>query len=131
MEVRCRCVIIYLFRKWLHLEPLRRMIVRTVLKASTNQTNNWPIKTYRPSNQRQATEPRVVRLQQSKQLIRERSNLNKKWLTKHENKYKYRQRFGVGQRSGSGARDLEPARGQEPTAGALKIQEVQKVDIGR
>ena len=34
-------------------------------------------------------------------------------------------------RSGSGARSLKPTRGQEPTAEALKIQEVQEVDVGR
>ena len=38
---------------------------------------------------------------------------------------------GVGQRFGSGATSLEPAKGQETTAEALKIQEVQKVDVGR
>ena len=38
---------------------------------------------------------------------------------------------GVGQRSGSKARSLKSVRGQEPTAEALKIEEVQEVDIGR
>ena len=37
----------------------------------------------------------------------------------------------VGQTSGSGARGLEPARGQEPIAEAIKISEVQEIDVGR
>ena len=40
-------------------------------------------------------------------------------------------KIGVGQRSGSGARNLKLARGQEPTVKALKIQEVQEIDIER
>ena len=40
-------------------------------------------------------------------------------------------RSRVGQRLGSGARGLELAKGQKPTAEAIKIQEVQEVDIGR
>ena len=48
-------------------------------------------------------------------------DLIKERLTKHKNKYKHCQRFGVGQRSESGARGLEPARGQKPIAEALKI----------
>ena len=56
-------------RKWFRLEPLKRMIARTILKALSNQTNDWPIKTYRPSNQGRATYPRAVGLRQSKRLI--------------------------------------------------------------
>ena len=41
IEVRCGCVIICLLKKWLRLEPLRRMIERTVPKASTNQGRDW------------------------------------------------------------------------------------------
>ena len=59
------------------------------------------------------------------------TDLTKERLIKHENEYKHRQRFGVGQKSGSGARGLEPAKGQKPIAEALKIQKVQKVNIGR
>ena len=59
------------------------------------------------------------------------TDLTKEQLTEHKNEYEHRQRFGVDQRSGSGARGLESAKGQEPIAEALKIQGVQKVDIGR
>ena len=48
------------------LEPLWRMIARTISKASSNQINDRPIKTYRPSDRRQGIYPRAVGLQQSK-----------------------------------------------------------------
>ena len=50
VEVRCGYVIICLLRKWLRLEPLRRMIARTVPKASTDRGWDW-------SNQRPADRP--------------------------------------------------------------------------
>ena len=53
-----------------------------------------------------------------------------KQLVEHKHEYKHPLEVGIGQRSGSGARSLEPARGQKPTAEALKIQEVQEVDVG-
>ena len=59
------------------------------------------------------------------------TNLTKEQLPKHKNKYKHRQRFGVGQKSGSETKGPEPARSQEPSAEALKIQEVQEIDIRR
>ena len=131
VEVQCRCVIICLLRKWLRLKPLRRIIAKTISKALIDQTNNWPIETYRPSDRGQATHPKTVRLQQSKQLIWAQSDLTKEWLTGHKNKYKHRQRFRIGQRFELKAKGLEPARGQESTTEPLKIQEVQKVDVRR
>ena len=56
VEVRCGCVIIRLLREWLRLEPLRRMIARTISKASSDQTNerttenHWPTERPRSSN---------------------------------------------------------------------------------
>ena len=57
-------------KKWFHLEPLRKMIVRTILKASSDQTNNRPFETYWPRSSnlsksgriaiKQATHPKAV-----------------------------------------------------------------------
>ena len=115
-------------REWLHLEPLRRMIARTILKASTNQTNNWPIKTEqsRISNlskigwiaTKQATHLRAVGLQQ----ILPRND----WPNTRTNT-----NTGRGLKSRPRARSLEPAKGLESSTKALKIQEVQEIDEKR
>ena len=55
--------------EWFCLEPLRRMIAKTISKASFDRTNDQPIKTYWPSDRGQATYPRAVELRQSEQLI--------------------------------------------------------------
>ena len=63
--------------KWFRLKSLRKIISKTISKTLTDQTNNWPIRTYQPSDQGQATHPRAVRLQQSKQVFWERSDGDK------------------------------------------------------
>ena len=120
--------------EWFRLEPLRRMIARTISKASSDWTNNWPIKTYQISDRKQANnqKPSTNQVTEVKQFIREWLDCNKAnnlsesgWiaidltqeqLTKYKNKYKHRQRSRTGVSSGSGAKSLEPARVLEPTA---------------
>ena len=96
--------------------------------GKTIQTSEQPrmIDRLRPSNQRQATHPRAVGLQQSEQLIWERSDCDKPYQGMIDQKQEQVQVPAKvwGPRSGSGTRGLEPARGLEPTAEALKIQEV-------
>ena len=124
--------------EWLRLEPLRRIIARTISKALTNQTNNRPI-----NWTNQLIKPTIDQSRPTNQVIenngsarpgdfcKSRNQSRSNW----SNNYNYHQycrwcqmRSGVGQRSGSWARVLEPARGQKPIAEALKIQEF---DIGR
>ena len=127
--------------EWFCLEPLRRMIARTISKASTNRTNNWPanqtnqpikatINQLRPTNRVTENDG----LARPGNFGKSRNQSRSDWLNDYDYRQYcrwYRMRSRVGQRSRSGARDLEPARGQEQTAKALKIQEVQKVDIKR
>ena len=67
--------------EWFRLESLRRMIAKTILKASSNQTNDQPIKTYRPRSSdssesgqiatKSATHLKAVGLQPTNQTIRQ------------------------------------------------------------
>ena len=64
-------------RKWFCLELLRKMIARTISKASTNQTNN------QPTNQiNQPIEPIIDRSRSTNQVIKNTSSARPAILTK-------------------------------------------------
>ena len=92
-----------------------------------------------PSDRNQATHPRGIGLQQIKASNSSDSGrIVISWSDNWPNNWPNMSTSAstpleveIGQRFGSWARGLEPARGQEPITEALKIQEVQKVDIRR
>ena len=99
MEIRCGCVIICLLRKWLRLELLKRIIARTIPKAPTDreQATNQELLTKQAIEDKQLIHKQsdCNKTSNSSKNSRITTDLTKEQLTKHKNKYEYRQRSEV------------------------------------
>ena len=119
--VRCKCAIYLQIDFVLDRLQIEEPMGKTIYMSKQPRTIDWL------SDQGWATYPRAVGPRQSKWLIWERSDRDQltQQLVEHEHELQtplLRSEL---------VRGLEAAKGQGPTVEALKIQKVQKVDIGR